>query len=194
MSILSRLKPPAGSKRKANRVGRGPGSGNGKTAGRGMNGQGSRSGTGGMAYFEGGQMPLQRRVPKRGFRNTLADKVVNINVGSLDVFDNGTEVTPALLKEKGLIKRSFDALKVLGDGDLSKKLTVKAHAFSASALAKIAKAGGKAEVVPRSASSTSKAASSTSKAASSTSKAASSTSKAASSKAAPSQSKAGKAS
>lgn len=149
MSILSKLKPPAGSKRKKFRVGRGPGSGNGKTCGRGMNGQGSRSGTGGMAYFEGGQMPIQRRVPKRGFYNVHADVVVNVNVGQLDVFDNGAEVTVEALRERRLVKGKFDAVKILGNGELTKKLTVKAHGFSAGAAAKIEKAGGKAEVVSR---------------------------------------------
>lgn len=149
MSILSNLKPPKGSKKKPNRVGRGPGSGNGKTCGRGQKGQGSRSGSGGMAYFEGGQMPIQRRVPKRGFFNLHGTKVVNVNVGQLDVFDAGAEVTVAALREKGLVKGSFDAVKILGDGELTKKLTVKAHRFSASAAAKIEKAGGKAEVVSR---------------------------------------------
>lgn len=147
MSILSRLKPPAGSKRNKHRVGRGPGSGNGKTAGRGQKGQGARSGTGGMLYFEGGQMPIYRRLPKRGFKNILRDTVVNVNVGQLDVFDDGTEVDETALREKGLVKGAFDRVKVLGDGELNKKLTVKAHGFSASAAAKIEKAGGKAEVV-----------------------------------------------
>ncbi len=148
-SILSNLKPPAGAKKKANRVGRGPGSGNGKTCGRGQKGQGARSGTGGMAYFEGGQMPIQRRVPKRGFKNILRAKVVNINVGQLDVFDNGAEITVETLRERKLIKGQFDAVKILGNGELTKKLTVQAHAFSAGAAAKIEKAGGKAEVVSR---------------------------------------------
>ena len=149
MSILSRLKPPAGSKRKKFRVGRGPGSGNGKTAGRGQKGQGARSGTGGMLYFEGGQMPLYRRLPKRGFKNILADVVVNVNVGQLDVFENGAIVDETALRDKGLVKGRFDRLKVLGNGELNKKLTVQAHGFSAGAAAKIEKAGGKAEVVSR---------------------------------------------
>lgn len=149
MSILSKLKPAAGSKRPKNRVGRGPGSGNGKTCGRGQKGQGARSGSGGRAYFEGGQMPMQRRLPKRGFFNVHADKIVNVNVGQLDVFDNGTEVTLELLREKQLIKGRYDAVKILGNGELNKKLTVKAHAFSAGAAAKIESAGGKAEVVSR---------------------------------------------
>ena len=149
MSILSKLKPPAGSKRKANRVGRGPGSGNGKTAGRGMKGQNSRSGSGGRRYFEGGQMPLMRRLPKRGFKNPFTNRVANINVGALEAFEDGSEVTIELLQERRLIKGQFDLLKILGNGDLNKKLTVKAHAFSASAQAKIEKAGGSVELVPR---------------------------------------------
>ena len=149
MSILSKLKPPAGSKKKPNRVGRGIGSGNGKTCGRGQTGQGARSGSGGRSYFEGGQMPIQRRVPKRGFFNVHADKVVNVNVGQLDVFDNGTEVTIEALVERKLIKGRFDAVKILGNGELNKKLTVKAHGFSAGATAKIEKAGGKTELVSR---------------------------------------------
>jgi large subunit ribosomal protein L15 len=149
--ILSKLSPPKDSKRQRNRVGRGPGSGNGKTCGRGQKGQGSRSGSGGRAYFEGGQMPLQRRVPKRGFRNVLAAVTVNVSITQLDTFDNGTEITVELLRERGFIKGRFDRLKVLGDGELSKKLTVKAHGFSASAAAKIVKAGGKATLLDRSA-------------------------------------------
>src|SRR5690606_26157671 len=103
----------------------------------------------GMDYFEGGQMPLQRRIPKRGFKNYGADVVVNVNVGQLDVFDDGAEVTVEALRERGLVKGQFDRVKVLGTGELQKKLTVRAHGFSASAAAKIEKAGGKAEVVSR---------------------------------------------
>lgn len=148
MSILSNLKPPAGAKRKAKRVGRGIGSGNGKTAGRGQKGQGARSGTGGKAHFEGGQMPLYRRLPKRGFKNLHRARVANLNVDQLaKAFDEGTEVTVALLRERGLIKGNFDSVKILGDGEISKKLTVKAHAFSAGAKSKIEAAGGSAEVV-----------------------------------------------
>ena len=149
MSILSKLKPPAGAKSNKMRVGRGPGSGKGKTCGRGQKGQGARSGTGGMLYFEGGQMPIYRRLPKRGFKNILRDRTVNVNVGQLDVFDNGDEVDETALRDEGLVKGEFDRLKILGDGELNKKLTVKAHAFSASATAKIEKAGGKAELVSR---------------------------------------------
>ena len=150
-SILSKLQPPAGQKRTPNRVGRGIGSGNGKTCGRGQKGQGARTGTGGRLHFEGGQMPLQRRMPKRGFRSVLADKVVNVNVSQLEVFDAGSEVTIETLKARGLIKGRFDSVKILGGGELNKKLTVKVHGFSASAAAKIEKAGGKAEVVSRTA-------------------------------------------
>jgi large subunit ribosomal protein L15 len=149
MSILSKLKPPPGAKTERYRVGRGPGSGNGKTCGRGQKGQYARQGTGRL-FFEGGQMPLQRRVPKRGFHNVHAGKVANVNVGELEIFDNGTEVTIELLRERGLLKGNFDTLKVLGSGDLKKKLTVKAHAFSASAAEKIQKAGGKPELLSRS--------------------------------------------
>ena len=148
MSILSNLKPPAGAKRKRNRVGRGPGSGNGKTCGRGQKGQGSRSGSGGMLYFEGGQMPIQRRLPKRGFKNPTARTVANINVQQLNAFDDGAEVTVAALVERKLVKGDFDSIKILGSGDLSKKLTVKAHAFSAGAKSKIEAAGGAIELVP----------------------------------------------
>ena len=148
MSILSNLKPPAGAKTERHRVGRGPGSGNGKTCGRGQKGQYARQGTGRL-FFEGGQMPLQRRVPKRGFHNVHASVVANVNVGELEIFDSGTEVTIELLRERGLIKGNFDTLKVLGSGELKKKLTVKAHAFSASAAEKIQKAGGKAELLSK---------------------------------------------
>jgi large subunit ribosomal protein L15 len=149
MSILSRLSPSPGSKQSKKRLGRGIGSGLGKTAGRGQKGQFAR-GKGPGPFFEGGQMPIQRRVPKRGFRNVLAESVANVNVGQLDVFDNGTEVTLEVLSERGLVKGRFDRLKVLGNGELTKKLTVKAHAFSAGARDKIARAGGSAEVVSRS--------------------------------------------
>ena len=149
MSILSRLKPPAGAKRKPYRVGRGPGSGNGKTCGRGQKGQGARSGTGGRLYFEGGQMPLQRRIPKRGFNNIHREVVASVNVGQLATFEDGAEVTIEALRARGLLKGQFASVKILGDGELDKKLTVKAHAFSASATAKIEKAGGKAEVLSR---------------------------------------------
>ncbi len=147
MSILSNLKPPPGAKKAAHRVGRGPGSGTGKTAGRGQKGQRARNTV--HPWTEGGQMPLQRRLPKRGFRNILSDVVVNVNVGQLDAFDAGSEVTIEALRARGLVKGKFDRVKVLGSGELSKKLTVKAHGFSAGARAKIEKAGGTAEVVSR---------------------------------------------
>jgi large subunit ribosomal protein L15 len=149
MSILSKLQPPKGAKTPRFRPGRGVGSGNGKTAGRGQKGQGARTGYRGVQYFEGGQMPIQRRLPKRGFKNILADKIVHVNVGQLEVFENGAEVNAASLREKGLVRGKFDGVKVLGDGELTRKLTVHAHAFSANAAAKIEKAGGKAEVVSR---------------------------------------------
>ncbi len=152
MSILSQLKPPAGAKRPRTRPGRGVGSGLGKTAGRGQKGQKARCGHGKPA-FEGGQMPLQRRMPKVGFkvppRNIV--KVVHVNVGSLDSFAAGTVVTIEALQAKRLVRGQFDALKILGEGELGKKLTVQAHAFSASAKAKIEKAGGKAEVLVKAA-------------------------------------------
>ncbi len=147
MAILSKLKPPAGARRQRTRKGRGPGSGLGKTCGRGQKGQKCRSGSGGRRYFEGGQMPLQRRLPKRGFHNPCAAVVVRINVGALNAFDDGAEVTVEALREKRLIKGRFDRLKVLGDGALERKLTVLAHAFSESAHQKIEAAGGQAVVL-----------------------------------------------
>ena len=119
MAILSNLKPNRGAVHTRQRLGRGPGSGKGKTCGKGQNGQKSRSGSGGKQYFEGGQMPLQRRVPKRGFHNVLAQRVVNLNVGALERFDDGAEVTIDVLRELRLVKGRFDQLKVLGVGDLS---------------------------------------------------------------------------
>ncbi len=131
------------------RIGRGVGSGSGKTSGRGHKGAGSRSGYSSQRVFEGGQMPLVRRIPKRGFNNPYADIVAIINVGDLDIcYENGEEVTPASLKEKRLVKGRYDALKVLGDGEITKKITVSAHKFSKSAQEKIEKAGGKVVVLP----------------------------------------------
>ncbi len=151
MSILSNLKPPAGSKRDRQRVGRGIGS-TGKTCGKGQKGQKARSGMMGRMGFEGGQTPMYRRLPKRGFNNhNFATVVANVNVGQLDTFDDGTEITVDILKMRGLVKGQFDVVKILGNGELQKKLTVKAHAFSKGALEKIQKAGGTAEVVSRSA-------------------------------------------
>jgi len=143
------IKSAEGSRCKRKRIGRGHGSGNGKTAGKGHKGQKARSGGSIRWGFEGGQMPLQRRVPKRGFHNIFAKKVISINVDSLNVFDDGMAVDEALLRSRGLVKRNCDALKVLGNGDLSKKLIVKANMFSESARLKIEKLGGTVEVVTK---------------------------------------------
>lgn len=144
---LHELSPAAGSRRTAKRIGRGHGSGQGKTAGKGHKGQNARSGGGVRPGFEGGQMPLQRRIPKRGFNNIFAKDIVAINVGSLNKFEDGTVVDTQALITAGLVKNSFDGIKVLGNGNLTKKLEVKVTAFSASAKEKIEAAGGKAEVV-----------------------------------------------
>ncbi len=145
---LNELKAAPGSKKAPKRKGRGHGSGNGKTAGRGQNGQNSRAGGGVRLGFEGGQMPLYRRMPKRGFNNKrFATIFAEINVGQLNMFDEGTVVTPELLLESGLLKKLLDGVVVLGNGEINKKLTVKAARFSASASRKIEAAGGKAEVV-----------------------------------------------
>lgn len=144
---LHNLKPAAGSRKKPTRKGLGTGSGLGKTAGRGHKGQNARSGGGVRPGFEGGQKPLIQRVPKRGFTNIFAKKLVSINVSALNKFDNGTVVTPALLKEAGVINSIKDGVKVLGNGDLEKSLTVQVHAFSKAAADKIQAAGGKAEVI-----------------------------------------------
>ncbi len=144
---LHELSPAPGSVKKAYRVGRGAGSGNGKTAGKGHKGQNARSGGGVRPGFEGGQMPLQRRVPKRGFNNIFATVYATVNVSDLERFEDGTVVDVNVLKEAGLVKKVNDGVKVLGNGELTKKLTVNAAAFSASAKEKIEKAGGKAEVI-----------------------------------------------
>ena len=144
---LHELSPAPGSTKKAYRVGRGAGSGNGKTAGKGHKGQKARSGGGVRPGFEGGQMPLYRRIPKRGFTNIFAKEFAIVNVSDLEAFENGTVVTEQLLVESGLVKKALDGVKVLGNGELSKNLTVNATAFSASAKEKIEKAGGKAEVI-----------------------------------------------
>jgi large subunit ribosomal protein L15 len=131
------------------RIGRGPGSGHGKTSTRGSKGQGSRSGYSLSGIFEGGQMPLVRRIPKRGFTNSFAQSVAVINVGDLDEkFQNGEEVTIETLKAKSLAKGTYDLLKVLGDGEMTKSLKITAHRFSRTALEKIEKAGGTAVVLP----------------------------------------------
>lgn len=145
---LHELSPAEGSKKSARRVGRGHGSGWGKTAGKGHKGQKARSGGGVRPGFEGGQMPLQRRIPKRGFNNIFADKVVTVNLSDLNrKFENGADVTVETLIAAGLVKNSFDAVKVLGNGKLEKKLNVKVSAYSESAKAAIEAAGGKAEVI-----------------------------------------------
>ena len=144
---LENLKPAKGAVRSRKRVGRGPGSGLGKTSGRGEKGQKSRSGYSRKVGFEGGQMPLHRRLPKRGFHNRFRKEYTEVNVGRLDAFDAGTIVTPELLIKRGLIKKLRDGVKVLAKGSLSKALTVRAHKFSAKAQETIAGAGGKAEVL-----------------------------------------------
>lgn len=141
------LKPAPGSKKKRKRVGRGVGSGHGKTSTRGQGGQWSRSGGGVRPGFEGGQMPLSRRLPKRGFTNIFAKEYATVNVSDLNTLDDGTVVTVELLKEKRIIRKTFDGLKVLGNGEITKKLTVKAVKFTSTAAEKIAAAGGTAEVI-----------------------------------------------
>lgn len=143
---LAELKPAPGARRKPVRKGQGIGSGLGKTAGRGHKGQKARSGGGVRPGFEGGQMPLARRMPKRGFTNIFKREYVIINLGQLNRFENGAVVTPEVLREAGLVKKK-GAVKILGSGELKKALTVRAHAFSQGAAAKIAAAGGKAEVI-----------------------------------------------
>ncbi|GAB6178885.1 50S ribosomal protein L15 [Desulfotomaculum defluvii] len=144
---LSELRPAPGARTKPTRKGQGIGSGLGKTAGKGHKGQKARSGGGVRPGFEGGQMPLQRRFPKRGFTNIFKKQITAINLDQLNVFEAGTEVTPELLLETGVIKKIGDGVKILGDGTLEKALTVKVHAFSKTASEKIAAAGGKAEVI-----------------------------------------------
>jgi len=144
---LYELSPAAGSVKDVKRIGRGHGSGNGKTAGKGHKGQNARSGGGVRPGFEGGQMPMTRRIPKRGFNNIFAAKYSVVNVSDLDRFVDGTVVDADLLKASGLIKKTDNGVKVLGNGEITKNLTVKASAFSASAKEKIEKAGGKAEVM-----------------------------------------------
>lgn len=144
---LHELKPAQGSRKAKKRVGRGTGSGLGRNAGKGEKGQNSRSGGGVRLGFEGGQMPLFRRLPKRGFTNIFAKEIVAINVDRLNIFENGTEVTPELLIEKGIIGKIKDGVKILGNGELEKNLVVKASKFSKSAVEKIEAAGGKVEVI-----------------------------------------------
>src|SRR5689334_16045993 len=145
---LNNLRPPKGAKKKKRRVGRGPGSGHGKTASRGHKGAKSRSGFRFKRGFEGGQMPLHRRVPKRGFHNPFRVEYAVINLDTLgDVFDAGSEVTPDVLRERGLVRGTGKPVKVLGRGEITKNLTVRAHKFSGTAAEKIAAAGGSAEVI-----------------------------------------------
>jgi large subunit ribosomal protein L15 len=144
---LHELKKPEGSTFKAKRKGRGQGTGNGTTAGRGMNGQNSRSGGGVRLGFEGGQMPLYRRIPKRGFTNLFGTDYIAVNVEKLNIFEEGATVTPEMMVAAGLANQAADGIKILGGGELKKALTVQAQKFSNSALEKIAQAGGKAEVV-----------------------------------------------
>lgn len=144
---LHEIKPSPGANKKAKRVGRGPGSGRGKTSTRGHKGQKARSGGGTRLGFEGGQMPLYRRIPKRGFTNIFKKEYIIVNVKDLNVFADGTEVTPELLKEKGLIKSLKTEIKILGDGELEKALTVKTHKISKQATEKITAQGGKVEVI-----------------------------------------------
>ena len=144
---LHELKAVPGATRAPKRKGRGTATGQGKTAGRGMNGQKSRSGGHVKLGFEGGQMPLYRRIPKRGFTNIFGTEYTAINVETLNKFEANTVVTPELLKENGVVKQVKDGIKILGNGNLDKALTVQAHKFSKSAVEKIEAAGGKAEVI-----------------------------------------------
>lgn len=143
---LHELSPAPGAQKAAKRVGRGAGSGTGKTAGKGHKGQNARSGGGVRPGFEGGQMPLQRRIPKRGFNNIFATRYAIVNVSQLNRFRKGSKVDAAALKKAGLIKKEYDGVKVLGNGELTKSLTVIAAKFSAGAKEKIEGVGGKAEV------------------------------------------------
>lgn len=144
---LHELTAVEGSTKERKRIGRGHGSGQGKTAGKGHKGQKARSGGSIRPGFEGGQMPLQRRIPKRGFNNIFAKKIVAINVSALNKFDDGAEVDAQALINAGIVKKEYDGIKILGNGEISKKLTVKVAAYSESAKQKIEAAGGKAEVV-----------------------------------------------
>ncbi|SHH54407.1 50S ribosomal protein L15 [Clostridium grantii] len=144
---LHDLKPALGSKKSKKRVGRGTGSGWGKTAARGQDGQNSRSGGGVRPGFEGGQMPLYRRLPKRGFTNIFAKDYVEVNVNRLNIFEDGTTVTPELLKQHGVISKIKDGVKILGNGELERKLTIKATKFTKGAVEKIEATGGKVEVI-----------------------------------------------
>ncbi|MBF8983503.1 50S ribosomal protein L15 [Lutibacter sp. B2] len=144
---LHELKPAQGSTKNRKRLGRGTATGQGKTAGRGQDGQNSRSGGSRRPGFEGGQMPLYRRLPKRGFTNIFKKQWAIINIDALNKFEEGTLVTPELLLETGVIKKIVDGVKILGDGQLEKKIDIRAHKFSQTAIEKIEAAGGKAEVI-----------------------------------------------
>ena len=145
---LHELEKNIGATHRKKRVGNGPGSGLGKTCGRGQKGQNSRSGGGVSPVFEGGQLPLFRRLPKRGFSNAMFKvRYATINVGDLNHFEDGAQVTPEILKEMGIIKNQLDGIKVLGEGTLDKKITIQAHKFSNSAMEKIKASGSKAEVI-----------------------------------------------
>jgi large subunit ribosomal protein L15 len=144
---LHQLKPAPGSRKKPMRVGRGPGSGKGKTCGRGEKGQKSRTGYSSKRGFEGGQMPLHRRLPKRGFTNIFRKHYRTLNVERLNCFQAGTEVTPAVLQDAGLLQKGVLDVKILGNGELKVSLNVKAHKFTKSAIQKIEAAGGKAEEI-----------------------------------------------
>ena len=144
---LHELKPAAGSKKAPKRIGRGTGSGLGRNAGKGEKGQNARSGGGVRPGFEGGQMPLYRRLPKRGFKNPFSKEFVCINLDRLNIFENGTEITPEVLLERRVISKVLDGVKILGNGTLEKSLTVKGCKFSKSAKEKIEAAGGKVEVM-----------------------------------------------
>ncbi len=145
---LHELEKNIGATHAKKRIGRGPGSGLGKTSGRGQKGQKARSGASINPVFEGGQLPLYRRIPKRGFKNAkFRTRYATINLDALNIFEDGALVTPAVLKEKGIIKNQLDGIKVLGNGELTKKLTIQANKFSESALEKINSSGSKAEVI-----------------------------------------------
>ncbi len=144
---LHEMKPAVGARKSRKRIGRGIGSGYGKTSGKGHKGQNARTGGGVRLGFEGGQTPLFQRLPKRGFTNVTRKEYAVVNLDKLNLFDEGTEVTPELLLELGVVSKAKSGIKILGNGNLEKKLTVKAHKFSATAKAAIEKAGGQTEVV-----------------------------------------------
>ena len=145
---IGSLRPTHGARHRRKRIGTGMGSGHGKTSTRGEKGQGSRTGSRTRSGFEGGQMPLHRRLPKRGFTNIFKKRYAIVNLSDLEGFAAGQKVTPDALIERGVVKRLFDGLKILGDGELGAALHISAHVFSKPALAKIEKAGGTAEVIP----------------------------------------------